>query len=113
MSEFSDSEDEQAISSQEEEVSQPLAGDNLQQPQQILDHINAFYGPCKEKGKLKCLRPSCGQVISYTVGKSNFNLKNHYTNKHPKRKADLVAALSGGSKRGKRASVATASATAR
>ncbi len=84
--------------------SQPSAGGDLEQPR-VLYYIRSFYGPSQEKGKLLCKVASCRQVICYSAGKSNYNLKNHYQNKHPKRIPDLVAALKEASRRGKHPSV--------
>ncbi len=85
-----------------QELRQPFA-DNVG----ILDYIGTFFGACEEKEKLKCRERSCNTVLSYSsCGKSNFNLKNHYQRKHPKKYPDLLAALKSGSKRGRRPSVA-------
>ena len=89
-------------SAMSEEQSQPSADNNMQRPR-ILDYIGSFFADSKEKGKLKCQVKWCKRVVSYSV-KSNYNLKNHYEKKHPTRLPDLVAALSSGSKRGRRSS---------
>jgi len=96
---MSDDEEDQGI-----QDSQPFAGDDLEQPR-ILYYIRLFYGPSEEKGKLMCKVASRKEVICYSAGKSNYNLKNHYQNKHPKRITDLVAALKEASRRGKHPSV--------
>jgi hypothetical protein len=96
------SEDEQDEGIQD---SQPFAGDDLEQPR-ILYYIRLFYGPSEEKGKLMCKVASWKEVICYSAGKSNYNLKKHYQRNHPKRITDLVAALKKGSKQGNHPSVA-------
>jgi hypothetical protein len=92
----------QPSSAMNEEQIKPPAANNMQRPR-ILDYIGSFYADCKEKGKLKCQVKWCKRVVSYSV-KSNYNLKNHYEKKHPTQLPDLVAALSSGSKRGRRSS---------
>lgn len=65
---------------------------------QIFQEIKGFFGPGKTNGKVKCTM--CQKEITYS-SKSNFNIKSHYDRQHKGEYTNLVAALSGASKRGR------------